>query len=327
MIRNRNFLLAAVMSLLLATAIVAREARAEEWPTRAITLVVTFPPGGGADMMARLIAPKLGEQLGQQVVVENRSGASGQIGAAAVARAPADGYTLMLDAFAYGVNPSLYPGLPYDPAKAFSPLAVLALYPTVLVFNPALPVTTVGEFVQLAKAKPGGVAFASGGSATAQYFAGALFEIKAGVKFTHVPYKGSGPALIDVMSGQVPVFFANISNSLQHIRSGKLRALAVTGDKRIDLLPEVPTVQQGGVANYAVYDWTVVVAPAATPADIQRKISLAIQRVMATPEVGARVAELGGVVFDGDQARSAAFIRDQTALWANVIRENNIKPD
>ena len=327
MIRNRTLFLATMMSLILATMTLAQEARAQEWPTRAITLVVTFPPGGGADMMARLLAPKLGEQLGQQVVVENRTGASGQIGAAAVARAPADGYTQMLDAFAYAINPSLYPSLPYDPATAFSPLAVLALYPTVLVVNPALPATTVSEFVQLAKAKPGGVAFASGGSATAQYFAGALFEIKAGVKFTHVPYKGSGPALIDVMSGQVPVFFANIANSLQHIRSGKLRALAVTGDKRIDLLPDVPTVQQGGVADYAVYDWTAVFAPAATPKDIQRKLALAIQRVMATPEVRARVAELGGMVFEGDQARAAAFIRDQTALWGNVIRENNIKPD
>ena len=166
MIRNRTLFLATMMSLILATMTLAQEARAQEWPTRAITLVVTFPPGGGADMMARLLAPRLGEQLGQQVVVENRTGASGQIGAAVVARAPADGYTLMLDAFAYAINPSLYPSLPYDPATAFSPLAVLALYPTVLVVNPALPATTVSEFVQLAKAKPGGVAFASGGSAT-----------------------------------------------------------------------------------------------------------------------------------------------------------------
>src|SRR6185436_10346697 len=227
----------------------------------------------GADLMARLIAPKMAEALGQPVVVENKPGAGGQIGAGEVARAAPDGYTILLDAANHAVNPSLYATLPYDPAKAFAPISLLVRFPNVLVVNPQFPAKDVKELIAMAKAKPGSVAFASSGSGSAQHLAGELFRQRAGVDMTHIPYKGGGPALNDVIGGQVPIFFGNMASSLPHVKAGKLRALAITGSKRSDALPEAPTMVEAGLPDYEVYEWNAIFEPAGTPAPVVAKLA------------------------------------------------------
>ncbi|WP_092142359.1 tripartite tricarboxylate transporter substrate binding protein [Cupriavidus sp. YR651] len=300
---------------------------ATSWPTRPVTLVVTYPPGGGADLMARLIAPGLGRELGQTVIVENRPGAGGQIGASYVAKAAADAYTLMVDASSYAVNPSLYPRLPYDLTKAFRAICVLARYPNVLVANPAVPTTTVKDVLALARQKPGTVAFASSGNGSAQHLSGVLFEQLANVDLLHVPYKGGGPAMTDVIAGQVPLFFANVASSLQHIKAGKLRPLAVTSHARTSALPSVPTMAEAGVTGYEVYEWNAAFVPAGTPEAIVAKLSDALQKVMSSPEIRQRVTELGGEVVAAPPADATRFIDTQTRLWAKVLKDGNVKPE
>jgi tripartite-type tricarboxylate transporter receptor subunit TctC len=315
-------------TLACALALVAPTAAlAQAYPTKPIKLIVTYPPGGGADLMARLVAPKMAEALGQPVVVENKPGASGQIGAGEVARAAPDGYTLMLDAANYAVNPSLFPKLPYDPAKAFTPIGVLALYPNMLVVTPSFAPKTVKELVDLAKAKPGTVAFASSGNGSAQHLAGELFKQKAGVDLQHIPYKGGGPAMNDVMGGQVPVFFANVASGLGHVKGGKLRAMALTGAKRIAALPDIPTMAEAGVPGYEVYEWNGVFVPAGTPAPVVQKLADALAKAMASPEVKERVAGLGGEISGYGPKEAEKFIREQTELWAKVVKAGNIKVD
>jgi tripartite-type tricarboxylate transporter receptor subunit TctC len=300
-------------------------AHAQAYPTKPIRLIVTYPAGGGADLMARLVAPKMAESLGQPVVVENKGGASGQIGAAEVARAAPDGYTLLLDASSYAVNPSLYAKLPYDPAKAFTPIAVLALFPNVLVVAPGFAPKDVRELIALAKAQPGTVAFASSGNGSAQHLAGELFRQKAGVDMTHIPYKGGGPALNDVIGGQVPVFFANMASGLPHVKGGKLRALAITGAKRSAALPEAPTMQEAGVPGYEVYEWNAIFAPAGTPAAVIAKLAAAIEKAVASPEFRERVGALGGELTGYGPAEAQRFVAAQTELWGAVVRSGNIK--
>ena len=294
------------------------------WPSKPIALVVTYPPGGGADTMARLIAPRLGEALGQNVVVENKPGASGQIGAAAVAKAVPDGHTLMLDASSFAVNPALYAKLPYDTDKAFRPIGVLALFPNVALVHAQFPVKSVAELITVAKARKDAVAFASSGNGSAQHLAGAMFESAAKVEMAHIPYKGGGPALNDVIGGQVPVFFGNLASTLPHIQSGKLRALAVTSTKRSAILPDVPTLAEAGVPGAEVYEWNVVVAPAGTPNDVVAKLSAALQKTMDSPEVKARIAQLGGEIQKSNPDTAQAFVRSQMALWAKLVKERGI---
>jgi tripartite-type tricarboxylate transporter receptor subunit TctC len=292
---------------------------------KTITLVVSYPAGGGADLMARIIAPRLGEALGQNVVVDNKPGASGQLAASAVARSTPDGATLLLDASSFAVNPSLYPKLPYDSNKAFIPLAVLATFPNVLVCHPGFGVTSVKEVIARAKAKPDDVAYASSGNGSAQHLAGALFEERTGVRLSHIPYRGGGPAMNDVMGGQVPLFFANVASSLGHIQSGKLRALAVTAAVRARSLPNVPTMAEAGVPNYEVLEWNPVLAPAGMDADTRAKLVEALRKALADSEVLGRIRALGGDVFaDASQASAGKFIQAQQAQWAKVIRERKI---
>jgi len=307
--------------------LVPAAALAQAFPTKPIRLVVTYPPGGGADLMARLVAPKMAEALGQQVVVENKPGASGQIGAAEVARAAPDGYTLMLDASSFAVNPSLYAKLPYDPNRSFTPLAVLALYPNMLVVTPSFPPKDVKELVALAKEKPGTVAFASSGNGSAQHLAGELFKQKAGVDMTHIPYKGGGPALNDVIGGQVPVFFANVASGLTHVNGGKLRALAITGAKRVPSLPDTPTMAEAGIPGYEVYEWNAIFAPAGTPPAVIEKLAEAIASAMRSAVVRARVASLGGEIAGYGPKEAGRFVREQTELWGKVVKAGGIKVD
>lgn len=286
-----------------------------------ITLVVSYPAGGGADAMARLIAPKMAEALGQPVIVDNKPGASGTIAAMQVARATPDGATLLLDASSFAVNPALFQKLPYDSDKAFVPIAVLAQFPNVLVCTPGFEAKTVADVLKLARAKPGSLAYASSGNGSAQHLAGALFEQLAKVELTHVPYRGGGPALNDVIGGQVPLFFANVASSLGQIQTGRLRALAVTAATRCRALPEVPTMAQAGVPGYEVLEWNPILAPAGMAPAVRDKLAAAVARAMADAEVLGRIRALGGDVFTGDPAR---FLAAQQALWARVVKERGI---
>ena len=314
-------------SLLVGLITIAGIANAQEWPNRPISLIVSYPPGGTADLMARTVATPLGKLLGTSVVVENKPGASGQIAASYVAKANADGYTLMLDASSYSVNPSLFPKLPYDPNKDFKTLAVLAQYPNVLLVNPSFPAKSVKELVAMAKAKPNSISYASSGNGSAQHLAGALFEVKAGVEMQHIPYKGGGPALNDVIGGQVPVFFGSVASTKQYVDSGKLNALAVTGKKRASSMPSVPTMAEAGVAGYEVYEWNGIFAPAATPAPILIKLSDAIAKVMASSEVREKVLSLGGEPFQGNSEAADKFIKAQMAEWAKLVKSGKIAVD
>ncbi len=302
-------------------------AHAQTFPTRPIRIVVTYPPGGGADLVARLIAPKMSEALGQTVIVENKAGASGQIGANEVAKAAPDGYTLLFDASSYAVNPSLYAKLPYDPAKAFTPIAVIALFPNVMVVTQYFEAKSVMDVVAAARAKPGTFAFDSSGYGSAQHLAGELFRQKAGVDMVHVPYKGGGPAMTDVMGGQVPIFFANMASSLGHVKAGKLRALAVTSAKRSAALPDVPTVAEAGVPGYEVYEWNAIFAPAQTPPAVIARLTEAIHAAVRAPEVRTRIEALGGEIADYGPAEAGRFVRGQTELWGSVVRTAGIKVD
>ena len=248
------------------------------YPNKPVTLVVTYPPGGGADAMARLIAPKMGEALGQPIVIENKPGAGGQIGAAAVAKAAPDGYTLMLDASSFSVNPSLYPKLPYDSMKAFKPIGVVALFPNVVLVNANFQAKNVAELIAAARKSKDAVSYASSGNGSAQHLAGALFESAAKVDMVHIPYKGGGPALNDVIGGQVPLFFGNLASTLQHVQSGKLKALAVTSGKRSAILPDVPTLNESGLKGTEIYEWNAVFVPAGTPDAVVNKLAAAFQQ-------------------------------------------------
>jgi tripartite-type tricarboxylate transporter receptor subunit TctC len=303
---------------------ISANAQPATWPAKPITLVVTYPPGGGADAMARLIAPKLGEALGQNVVVDNKPGAGGQIGASFVAKAAPDGHTLMLDASSFAVNPALYPKLPYDANKAFRPIGVIAQFPNVVLVNAQFPPKSVAELIALARSRKDAVSYASSGNGSAQHLAGALFASATKVEMVHVPYKGGGPALNDVIGGQVPLFFGNLASTLQHVQSGKLRALAITSAKRSSILPDVPTLAEAGVPGAEIYEWNAVFAPGGTPDPVIQKLGAALQKAIDSPEVKARIAQLGGESQRTSPEAAQAFIRNQMSLWARVIKEHNI---
>ncbi len=294
------------------------------YPSKPVTLVVTYPPGGGADAMARLLAPRMSEALGQSVVVDNKPGAGGQIGAAAVAKAPADGYTLMLDASSFAVNPSLYPKLPYDARKAFKPVGLVALFPNVVLVNSKFAAQNVTDLIAIAKKTKEAVSYASSGTGSAQHLAGALFESVTGIDMVHVPYKGGGPALNDVIGGQVPLFFGNLASTLQHVQSGKLRALAVTSAKRSPILADVPTLNEAGVKGAEIYEWNAVFVPAGTPPAIVNKIAKAFQHALDAPDVRQRIAQLGGEIQRATPEQAQAFIEQQMTLWGRVIKERKI---
>ena len=275
--------------------------------------------------MARLIAPHLGTALGRSVVVENKPGASGQIAASFVAKAAPDGNTLLLDASSFAVNPSLFAKLPYDSEKDFTPLGIVALFPNVLVCTPSYEARTVKDVVRLAKASPARISYASSGNGSAQHLAGALFEDRAGVQLVHVPYRGGGPALTDVMGGQVPLFFANVASSLGHIQSGRLRPLGATSRRRARALPEVPTMEEAGVPGYEVLEWNPVLAPAGLAPALKTRLRDALRKASAEPEVLGRIRSLSGESFpDGPEGLVTAFLKAQQSQWAKVIRDRKI---
>jgi tripartite-type tricarboxylate transporter receptor subunit TctC len=318
-------MLSTCVAALCAAFVAATPAEAEIAGGKTVTIVVSYPAGGGADLMARLIAPKMAESLGQPVIVENKSGAGGQVAGGFVAKANADGTTLLLDASNFAVTPSLYPHMSYDPAKAFTPIAVLALYPNVLVTTPSFPQATVKDLIAAARAAPGKIAFASSGNGSAQHLAGALFEDMAKVELMHIPYRGGGPALADVMGGQVPLFFANVASSLAQIQGGKLRPIAVTSKTRSAALPNVPTMEEVGLKGYEVYEWNPVLGPAGISAEVRKQLVAAVNHAMAAKDVQERVRALGGEPFTGGPEAAAKFLREQAVLWKRVVTERGIK--
>ncbi|SMC54495.1 Tripartite-type tricarboxylate transporter, receptor component TctC [Polynucleobacter kasalickyi] len=302
-------------------------AQTKQWPNRPISLVVTYPPAGTADIMARTIAEPLGKFLGTSIIVENKPGASGQIAANYVSKSNPDGYTLMLDASSFAVNPSLFNKLPYDTLKDFKILGVIAQYPNVLLVNPGFPARSAKDLVNLAKKAPDSISYASSGNGSAQHLSGVLFELRSGVQMQHIPYKGAGLALNDVLGGQVPVFFGSVASTKQYVDTGKLMALAVTSKKRASSMPHVPTMVEAGVPEYEVYEWNAVFAPSGISDELSLKISEALAKVLQTPEVKAKILSLGGEIFTGGPQQSQEFVKSQINEWSKVIKEKKISID
>jgi tripartite-type tricarboxylate transporter receptor subunit TctC len=315
-------LTAAGLLLALTTAVAA-----QDYPTKPVRLIIPFPPGGSNDVVGRLIATHLSERLGKQVVVDNRgAGAGGVVGSEVAANAPRDGYTLLIISLAHAVNPWLYK-LPYDPIKAFTPIAILASGPNVLVVNPELPVHSVKELLAAAKDKPGQLQYASAGVGSFQHLGGELFKLMAGVNILHVPFKGGGPAMIDVVGGHTKVMFSSLVQTTPHIRSGKLRALGTGGSTRNPVLPDVPTIAEAGVPSYEAVNWWGVVAPAGTPTAIIDKLHQEITAVQNSDEVRKHFTTEGAQVVQMSSAEFAAFIEKEMKKWERVVKEGGIKAE
>ena len=312
---------AAALTLALATA-----AAAQDYPTKPVRLIIPFPPGAINDTVGRMIATQLGTRLGKQVVVDNRAGAAGVIGTELAANAPKDGYTLLVVSLVNAVNPWLYK-LPYDPIKSFEPIAILASAPNVLAVNAELPVKSVKEFIALAKEKPGQLQYASGGIGSFQHLGAELFRLAAGVNMLHVPFKGGGPAMIDVLGGHTKVIFATTITALPHVRSGKLRVLGVGGRERSHALADVPTIAEAGVPGYEAANWIGIVAPAGTPAAIVAKLHKEISAAVDSPEIQKQFSSEGVEAMRMSSAEFGDFAVKEMAKWERVVKEGGIKAE
>jgi len=321
-----TLLKAAGLLLALTTAVAAQDP-AKDYPSKPVRLIIPFPPGGSNDVVGRLIATHLSERLGKQVVVENRgAGAGGVVGTEVAANAPHDGYTLLVISLAYAVNPWLYK-LPYDPLKAFTPVAILASGPNVLVVSPTLPVNSVKELLTAAKEKPGQLQYASAGIGSFQHLGGELFKLMAGVDILHVSFKGGGPAMIDVIGGHTKIMFSSLVQTTPHIRSGKLRALGIGGLTRNPVLPDVPTIAEAGVPDYEAVNWWGIVAPAGTPAAIVEKLHKAVGEVQTSAEVQKQFSSEGAAIVQMSPAEFGAFIEKEMKKWERVVKEGGIKAE
>jgi tripartite-type tricarboxylate transporter receptor subunit TctC len=305
---------------------VSRIAAADTYPSRPVHIIVGFPAGGPGDTLARLIGQWLSERLHQPFVIENRPGAGGNIGAEAVVRAPADGYTLLLATSASAINVTLYPNLSFNFVRDIASVAAISRDPYVMVVNPSVLANTVPEFIAYAKANPGKINMGSGGIGVPSHVFGELFEIMAGVDMTHVPYRGAAPALIGLIGGQVQVLFNPLPSSIEYIRAGKLRALAVNTATRQEALPDIPTVGDF-VPGYDANSWTGIAAPKNTPAEIVDRLNKEINAALADPQMKAQFAALGAERMPMTPTEFGKFIADETEKWGKVIREANIKPD
>jgi tripartite-type tricarboxylate transporter receptor subunit TctC len=296
------------------------------FPSRPVRLVVPFPAGGAADLMARGLAQHLGEQLGQQVIIDNRGGAGGTVAAEIVARAPADGYTLLFATMGtQAINPALYAKLRYDPLKDFAPIALTHITPRVLVVGPSVKVGSVAELVALAKAKPGQLTYGSAGNGSSSHLSGALFESLAGVDMVHVPYKGSAPLLTDLLAGRVDATFDSFTVYEEHIKSGRVRALAVTSRTRMAALPQVPTLAESGLTDYEVSNWLGVLAPAGTPREVVAGLHAAVARAMADAGMKRQLAALGIEPTSSTPEEFAALIRSELPKWARIVKASGAK--
>lgn len=312
----------------LTLAIVSVSAFAQSWPMRPIRLIVPFTPGGGVDLTGRVIAPKLSEALGQTVIVENRGGAGGLIGVDLGAKASPDGYTIVIGTIGnIALAPHLQSKMPYDPQKDLVPISQLANALNVMVIHPSLQATTVKEFIALAKKEGSNISYGSSGSGATDHLAGEVFNTLAGLKMTHIPYKGGAPAMIDLVGGQVQVIFATVSTAISSIQGVKVRALGMTGNQRYESLPEVPTIAEAGLVGFDVNGWYGLYAPAGTPKDIITRLNAEVVKILAMPDVKARLLDAGIIATSSSPEAFAAYAQAETQRWAKVVKDANIKTD
>lgn len=312
---------------LIAGLLTAAQAQAA-FPERPVTLVVPFAAGGSTDVVARVIAAKMSDDLGQQVVVQNVAGAGGSLGAGNVARADADGYTILMGTVAtHALNPLILKSKPYDAEADFAPVSLLVLVPNVLVVNPELPAKSVEELLALLKAEPDKWSYASSGNGTPLHLSGELFKSMAGVNLEHIPYKGSGPALNDVLGNQVSIMFDNLPSSSAHIKAGTLRALAVTTADRAPSFPDVPTMAEAGLPGYETYTWNALFAPKDTPKDVVDRLNAAAVKAMADPDVGERMKEFSATIVASTPDELAAHVKAEIAKWTPVVKDANVQMD
>ena len=301
---------------------------AQPYPNKPLKMIVPFPPAGSTDLSARAVAGKLQERLGQAIVIENKPGAGGNIGGDLAAKSPPDGYTLFVGTVGTNaINAGLYAKMPYDHLKDFVPVILLSKTPNVLVLNPGVPASSVQDLIRLARSKPGEVTFASSGIGTSIHMSAELFQSMAGVKMTHIPYKGSGPMLIDLMSGQVNLAFDNLSAALQHIKSGKLKALATTGTVRPPSLPDLPTIQEAGLAGYDSTSWNAIFAPTGTPRAVIDRLNKELDAILKSPETKKFFTDQGAESGGGTPEQLDAFVRAETAKWAKVVKDSGAKAE
>lgn len=324
MSRRRLFAATAALAVALAT---PTHAQAASWPDKPIRLVVGYPAGGATDVIARLVAGRLAEQLGQSVIVDNRPGANSNMSAQFVASAPADGYTLFVYSVAQTINASLYPKLGYDPQQDFAPIGMIAKIPNILVVNVSSPVKTVDEYIRLARSSPAGISYASAGNGSTTHLSGEIFRSSTGLNLLHVPYRGSSPAITDLIGGQVHSMFDNAPSALPHIKSGRLRAIAVTSPKRLPQLPDLPTVAESGFPGFEVHSWFGLAAPAGTPRPIIERLNSELGKAAAAPDVRQRLQELAATQEFGTPEQMRAFIGTELKRWAEVVKRSGAKPD
>jgi len=316
------------LTALLLGLLVWATAGAQSFPSRAVTLVVPFPPGGGTDTGGRILAQQLSKRWGQPVIVENKGGAAGMIGSEAVAKSKPDGYTLLLGNIGtQAINPSLYPKMSYDPEKAFVPVALVADLPLAMMVHPSVPANDAKAFIALAKSQPGKLSYASSGAGGAPHLAAEMFKQASGTFILHVPYRGGGPAMQDLLAGHVQLLFTTVLEASGSIKAGKVRALAVTGDTRVAALPDVPTLAEAALPGFNSISWLGLLAPAGTPAEVVEKISTDVRAVLADPAVQERYIGLGGVPRGTTSAQFAQLIAQDRARYARIIRERNITTD
>jgi tripartite-type tricarboxylate transporter receptor subunit TctC len=317
-----------ITSLLLTPILFATNVVAQEWPNKPIRWIVPFPPGGAMDVMARALAEKSSKSLGQAVVIENKPGAGGNIGADFVARSDADGYTMMITSIGMATNKYLYPKLSYDPVKDFSPVSLIAIVPNVLVTNTTQPnVKTVSDVIANAKAQPGKLTYASAGNGSSIHLAGEVFTSMAKIDMQHIPYKGSNPAVTDLLGGQVNYMFDSITSAKPHIDAGKLRPIGITTSKRSKALPNVPTIAESGLPGYEVTPWFAVFVPAATPKPIVNKLNAALLDALKSPEIKAKFDGIGAEPLGTSPDELAIYLNKEIERWGKVISTNNIKSD
>jgi tripartite-type tricarboxylate transporter receptor subunit TctC len=312
----------------LALAFFATAGQAQTYPAKPIKLIVPFPPGGGTDLFSRTIGQKLAETLKWVVVVENKPGVGGNLGVEQAAKAPPDGYTVVMGQTSnLAINPTLFPKLPYDPIKDLTPITLVASAPLVLVVAANSPFKSLADVVAAAKAKPGDITFASPGNGTVAHLTGELFQNAAGVKFQHVPYKGSSQALTDLMGGQVQIFMSSVPTALSQIKGGKLRAIAVTGAKRTSELPNVPTIAESGYKGFDATTWFGLLVPAKTPPEIVKRLNTEVNKILKDPEVRAKLASEGGDVLGGSPEEFATLLKADIGRWGKVVKDSGAKVD
>jgi tripartite-type tricarboxylate transporter receptor subunit TctC len=324
---TRRTLLATTAALLCTTAAVPVLAQQAAYPSKPLKLLVGYAAGGATDVIARLVGQKLGEGLGQTVVIENRAGANSNLGAEAVARSPADGYTVFVFTIANTINATLYDKLGYDPQKDFEPVGLIAKVPNILVVNNDVPVKTLAEYVAYTKAQPKGVTFASSGSGSSIHLSGEMFKMVAKLNMLHVPYRGSAPAVTDLIGGQVQSMFDNAPSAMPHILGGRLRPLAITSAQRSPLLPEVPTVAESGYAGFDVQSWFGLALPRGTPQPIVDKLNAELLKVLAMPDVKKRLGELGATPAGGTPAEMRGFVEAEIKRWNAVVKASGAKAE